>query len=100
MGGQHFKDLLLDAKSVTLGEKFAAGGEGQIFHGKFGTKAVALKEEFQLARSDESTLHETKLLIKIRHPHIVTFFGLWQQNDRVFMVLEFCVNDVGHYMQK
>ena len=40
----HHTDVLVDVSLLTKGSKFAAGGSGQLYHGRFGGTPVALKE--------------------------------------------------------
>jgi len=104
-------DLLLRSDEVVMEPKpIANGGGGQVFLGQFGTRKVALKENFAslgcAATLDDQkeTIREAGLLVKLRHPNVVTFYGLWSpdrntgDNDtsglgaRVLLVLEYCEN--------
>jgi len=66
---------------------------------------VALKEDSYHGYEglDEDTIQETRIMLKLRHPYIVTFYGLWisPQSNRLFMVMEYCRNgDLGVYVSK
>jgi serine/threonine protein kinase len=64
---------------LELGEKFAAGGSGQIFKAKFSNMDVAVKQLYS-AMLDPSNLqefkNETYLLSTLRHPSVVNFYGI------------------------
>jgi serine/threonine protein kinase len=76
-------DLLIDPGLVTMGPKLAAGGFGAVYRGKLGEADVVLKEVYTqiLDGDDESFLREARMLHSLRHPHIISFFGIsWRQN--------------------
>ena len=81
-------EFLLGRDDVELGQRIARGGEGQIFAGQFGHQAVALKERFVLTEGEFA--RESAMMTKLRHPNVVRFFGIWQSDQRVFLVMELC----------
>ncbi|XP_060050868.1 serine/threonine-protein kinase Nek5 isoform X2 [Erinaceus europaeus] len=46
----------------------------------------------------EASEKEVTLLAKMKHPNIVTFFGSFQENSRLFIVMEYC--DGGDLMKR
>ncbi|XP_012578627.1 PREDICTED: serine/threonine-protein kinase Nek5 [Condylura cristata] len=46
----------------------------------------------------EASRKEVTLLAKMKHPNIVTFFNSFQENDRLFIVMEYC--DGGDLMKR
>ena len=81
--------FLLGTDEVELGPRIARGGEGQVFKGRFGDRAVALKERFLLTEMDIA--RESAMMTMLRHPNVVQFFGIWQSaQERVFLVMELC----------
>ena len=92
--GARSTDLILNPGDVTVGSKLAGGAGGQVFRGRFGHSDVALKESFQMLCNgkNEEMVREAGMMTKLRHPNVVTFFGICQKDKRVFLVMEFCLN--------
>ena len=86
------EDVLVSFALIRKGRKFAAGGSGQLYHGEFSGCRVALKELFGcLDGTGLSELaHETKMLRRLNHPHIVRFFGISLFEGSVYIITEFC----------
>jgi len=102
---KQFSSEMLAPNSVVLGTRLAIGGHASIFQGTFGSEEVVLKEDSYHGYEglDEDTIQETRIMLKTRHPYIVRFFGLWisPQSNRLFMVMEYCMNgDLGAYIKK
>ena len=76
-------DLLIDPMLVVIGPKLAAGGFGAVYRGKMAGTAVVLKEVYTqiLDGDDEGFLREARMLHSLRHPHIITFFGISWRED-------------------
>ncbi|XP_076769998.1 serine/threonine-protein kinase Nek5 isoform X2 [Arvicanthis niloticus] len=55
-------------------------------------------KEISLTKEKEASKNEVILLAKIKHPNIVTFFSSFQENSRLFIVMEYC--DGGDLMQR
>lgn len=63
--------------------KLATGAAGQVFEGRFGDSRVALKEIYQNLMSGDidAVSKEAHILASLRHPNIVTFYGMWEHLD-------------------
>lgn len=99
---QNENDILLPVDSINMENKIGAGGGGQIFRGRFGTIAVALKEDFAMVIGSKFGIiaREAGILMKLRHPNIVRFYGMWRQrNERLFLVMELCQIDLEKHIQ-
>jgi serine/threonine protein kinase len=69
---------------IELGEKLGEGVGGAVYKGRWqGTTAIALKKlSGDMAASErEEFLNESKLLQRLRHPHIVMFIGIYVEPD-------------------
>lgn len=65
-----------------------------MYKGLFGSIAVALKETYAHLMDGDAKgfIHETGMMLKLRHPHVISLFGLWKHptTKRLFMVMEYC----------
>ncbi|XP_075840634.1 serine/threonine-protein kinase Nek5 isoform X2 [Microtus pennsylvanicus] len=64
---------------------------------KTGSDQCVIKET-DFTKEKEASKKEVVLLAQMRHPNIVTFFGSFQENNRLFIVMEYC--DGGDLMQR
>ncbi|XP_052018144.1 serine/threonine-protein kinase Nek5 [Apodemus sylvaticus] len=55
-------------------------------------------KEISLTKEKEASKREVTLLAEMKHPNIVTFFSSFQENSRLFIVMEYC--DGGDLMQR
>ncbi|XP_030099482.1 serine/threonine-protein kinase Nek5 isoform X4 [Mus musculus] len=55
-------------------------------------------KEISLTKEKEASKNEVILLARMEHPNIVTFFSSFQENGRLFIVMEYC--DGGDLMQR
>ena len=78
---------------LSIGEKVAAGGSGQVYKGTYSSRPVAIKELFStVIDSDDLNEFETEagVLASLHHPHIVQFFGVAFHGNGLYLVLEWC----------
>ncbi|KAL9642764.1 hypothetical protein ABK040_009840 [Willaertia magna] len=73
-------------------KRVAEGGGGILFYGKWRGVEVAIKRiKFIQDVEDETTFEkEANILSKLRHPHIVAFFGVSVTESEKFLVTEWC----------
>jgi len=67
-------------------EKIGSGNFGTVFKGVWNESIVALK---QLTKSGEQLDVEAKILTKLRHPNIVSYFGVTVIDDMDYLMMEF-----------
>ncbi|KAK2499547.1 hypothetical protein MC885_001320 [Smutsia gigantea] len=70
-----------------------AFGKAYLAKGKSDSKHCVIKEiDFAKvpAQEREASRKEVILLAKMQHPNIVTFFSSFQENNRLFIVMEYC----------
>jgi serine/threonine protein kinase len=90
IGGTNWVVKFSDLK---LHHKFAAGGSGQIFKGRYDNQDIAAKEIFtQMIDKNnvQEFCKEAQVLSRLRHPNVIQFFGVSIHNDTLYLVTEFC----------
>ncbi|XP_024611390.1 serine/threonine-protein kinase Nek5-like isoform X2 [Neophocaena asiaeorientalis asiaeorientalis] len=78
-----------------------AFGKAYLAKEKSDSKHCVIKEinfEKMPIQEKEASKKEVILLAKMRHPNIVTFFSSFQENNRLFIVMEYC--DGGDLMKR
>ncbi|XP_067569199.1 serine/threonine-protein kinase Nek5 isoform X3 [Pseudorca crassidens] len=78
-----------------------AFGKAYLAKGKSDSKDCVIKEinfEKMPIQEKEASKKEVILLAKMKHPNIVTFFSSFQENNRLFIVMEYC--DGGDLMKR
>ncbi|XP_014645504.1 PREDICTED: serine/threonine-protein kinase Nek5 [Ceratotherium simum simum] len=78
-----------------------AFGKAYLAKGKSDSKPCVIKEiNFgkMPIQEKEASKKEVILLAKMKHPNIVTFFSSFQENNRLFIVMEYC--DGGDLMKR
>ncbi|KAG2386314.1 hypothetical protein C9374_002760 [Naegleria lovaniensis] len=86
-----FKDWLIKLEDIEIISKIGEGGQGVVYKARWRNADVALKS----IKIDDSDLdsnefeNEASLLSSIRHPNVVTFFGVCLTESNKFMVTEF-----------
>jgi hypothetical protein len=110
-------DMLIPEDSLQIQEVVAWGGSGVVFKGSFGGAVVAAKallfnvqtatlkdlmthEDFK----DQGILHEMsremRMLSKIRHPGVVSLYGVCIKNCKLLLVQEYCPQTLEKWVQK
>ena len=83
---------------VKVGKRIGSGASSVIFQGSFRGIPVALKEiiETMVCGDSSAILQEANMLVQLGHPHVVSFYGVWQYVDqmlqmpRMYLVMELC----------
>ncbi|XP_038181459.1 serine/threonine-protein kinase Nek5 [Arvicola amphibius] len=75
------------------------GTYGKVYLAKHKTESnQCVIKEIDFTKEKEASKKEVVLLAQMRHPNIVTFFGSFQENNRLFIVMEYC--DGGDLLQR
>jgi len=69
------------------------GGYGMVVRGSYCGTAVAVKMVSKIGTNGNSLINELRFLRQLRHPHLVTFFGLAMREDTLFVVMELVAGD-------
>lgn len=90
----------LPTGSVTLGNFLGKGAFGQVYRGEWNNRSVAMKEinialaQQKLKLNEEEVMEalewEISRLSTVSHPNIVQFYGLYEENEKIFLIMEFC----------
>ncbi|KAH3756920.1 Eph receptor B1 [Pelomyxa schiedti] len=88
-GDSPLKKVLL--RNVELQEVVGIGGFGEVWKGLWEGTAVAIKRPKEKGSSlhEESLIHEAEVWMKMRHPHIVSFYGLFYKDGVPHIITEF-----------
>jgi len=83
----------IDYERLRVVAKIGAGAAGQVYQGEFLGARVAIKQLFS-SFIDPSNLdefsREVTLLHKLKHPHVLTFYGISRRDVYCFIVTEYC----------
>ncbi|KAH8048781.1 hypothetical protein JL721_11869 [Aureococcus anophagefferens] len=83
----------IDFERLRVVAKIGAGAAGQVYEGEFLGARVAIKQLFS-SFIDPSDLdefsREVTLLHKLKHPHVLTFYGISRRDVYCFIVTEHC----------
>ncbi|XP_032774761.1 serine/threonine-protein kinase Nek5 [Rattus rattus] len=83
-------DLIKIIGEGTFGKVYLAKDKSESRH--------CVIKEISLTKEKEASKNEVILLAKMKHPNIVTFFSSFQENGRLFIVMEYC--DGGDLMER
>ncbi|XP_021075300.1 serine/threonine-protein kinase Nek5 isoform X2 [Mus pahari] len=83
-------DLIKIIGEGTFGKVYLAKDKSESIH--------CVIKEISLTKEKEASKNEVILLARMKHPYIVTFFSSFQENSRLFIVMEYC--DGGDLMQR
>jgi serine/threonine protein kinase len=105
MQEQNWTIETIDFAALELGDRIGGGGEGIVYRGKYLGAKVAVKELLNLISpldDDEQHRqalrgfeHEASILSRLRHPNIMSFYGVSVRNTSMqglsyFLVTELC----------
>ncbi|XP_036065050.1 serine/threonine-protein kinase Nek5 isoform X2 [Onychomys torridus] len=75
------------------------GTFGKVYLAKYKTESNhCVIKEINFTKEKDASQKEVILLAQMKHPNIVTFFSSFQENSRLFIVMEYC--DGGDLMQR
>ena len=94
-----------------IGKEIGRGSYGEILEGTLGTRPVAIKRLHRMLRDFTaqtkealeailgSFRRECELLEKARSPHIVEFFGVFDEEDTILLVMELMYQTLQKYLK-
>ncbi|KAL9657026.1 hypothetical protein ABK040_014575 [Willaertia magna] len=80
--------FIIPVEELELEKKIGEGGGGTVYSAKWGDNRVAIKS-IKLSEENEDFEREVSLLSTLRHPNIVTFYGVTITNTSKYMVIEY-----------
>jgi len=79
----------IEIENVAVEQKLGEGNFGEVYLGKWGHTKVALKSIKDQTQAVQF-IREFKLLLKLRHPNIVSCFGIHTNSEgKMYMVMEY-----------
>eukprot|EP00633_Aureoumbra_lagunensis_P003111 CAMPEP_0197288074 /NCGR_PEP_ID=MMETSP0890-20130614/4979_1 /TAXON_ID=44058 ORGANISM="Aureoumbra lagunensis, Strain CCMP1510" /NCGR_SAMPLE_ID=MMETSP0890 /ASSEMBLY_ACC=CAM_ASM_000533 /LENGTH=621 /DNA_ID=CAMNT_0042758471 /DNA_START=442 /DNA_END=2307 /DNA_ORIENTATION=- len=83
----------IDYERLRVVRKIGAGSAGHVYKGEYIGAVVAIKQLYS-TYIDPSNLdefsREVTLLHKLKHPHVLTFYGIARRDVYCYIVTEFC----------
>jgi len=84
------KTITIDPSALTFIEVVGKGEFGEVWKGDWHGSEVAIKTTENLTKENEFALSkEVQCLVSLRHPKIVSFYGLCWKDDSLNFVMEF-----------
>jgi len=83
---------VIDFSDVKVLEKVGIGSSAAVFKARMHGTECAVKRLNLMLRNDEERLFkaEVKMLLRLRHPNVVQFYGVSFANDDCYLVTEYC----------
>ncbi|KAG2433495.1 hypothetical protein HYH02_012613 [Chlamydomonas schloesseri] len=88
----NYKDLEIDPKELTLGQRIGIGSYGEVYKGSWRGTEVAVKRFLEQNLSPPTIRDfrdEVLIMSKLRHPNIVLFMGAVTQSNQLAIVTQF-----------
>eukprot|EP00301_Raphidiophrys_heterophryoidea_P021675 c6028_g1_i2.p1 GENE.c6028_g1_i2~~c6028_g1_i2.p1 ORF type:complete len:789 (+),score=99.27 c6028_g1_i2:70-2367(+) len=86
-----FASCFINPSLLTIDEPISSGSTGIVFTGRLLDLSVACKQQrINDFRVLNEVVHEATLLIRLRHPNIVAFYGLSLSHPVCYLVTEKC----------
>ena len=82
----------IDFADMKVFEKVGIGSSAAVFKARMHGTECAVKRLNLMLRNDEERLFkaEVKMLLQLRHPNVVQFYGVSFANDDCYLVTEYC----------
>ena len=87
------KNWLANEKEVKFEEMIGAGATAEVYKGYYRGTEVAIKKMKVLLKNQESMKdfkREISTLMRLRHPNLVLFMGLFSTSDSICIITEYC----------
>ena len=85
-------------RQYTLQTVLGQGSFGKVYH----SPPYAIKEiTINLQRHSLTAIrNETSILRQLDHPYIVKMYDIIEENNSLFMIMEYCEMDLAQYLKK
>jgi hypothetical protein len=94
------KAAMRELDGVVLRNIIGGGSYGQVYAAKWQGCTVAAKCSRDFDRAD--IMAEVAIIAQLRHPSVVTFYGVWRNNDqRAYLIMEHLpLGDLQRYLER
>ena len=87
------------------GRELGRGSQAVVFEGTWSNVQVALKESVVPTEADATYIHEcicqeVALHFRLRHPNVLTLYGICRENTTITLVTELMDKSLGHIMDE
>eukprot|EP00617_Octactis_speculum_P005824 CAMPEP_0185791074 /NCGR_PEP_ID=MMETSP1174-20130828/158170_1 /TAXON_ID=35687 /ORGANISM="Dictyocha speculum, Strain CCMP1381" /LENGTH=342 /DNA_ID=CAMNT_0028485977 /DNA_START=1201 /DNA_END=2229 /DNA_ORIENTATION=- len=85
------RSTIIPYSRLDMGDRFACGGGGVVYIGKYCGQTVAIKKSYadMIAQDTSEFMHEAAMLASIRHPCITQFHGISMFEGELLLVMEY-----------
>ena len=63
-------------------------------------KIVAVKIINLISEDESSIINEINLLKSVNHPNIIKYYGIYELNKEVWIVMEYCLTNLSSFMKR
>ena len=85
-------NFFIKYEELVLGDIVGQGGFGEVYHGKWNGKSIAVKKMTLKPNKDRTFffqfINEINIISSLRHPNIVLYIGASIENDNYYMITE------------
>ncbi|MES2217098.1 MAG: protein kinase [Pseudomonadota bacterium] len=86
--------VLMPATDITIGDELIEGTSTIIYKGRWYDQMVAVKTTREAVNPSirEIFIREVNIMSRLQHPQIIRFYGAYIQQDKPYLVMEYCEN--------
>jgi len=95
------RPFILNRKDIQKGRILGKGGFGVVYRGFYNGIQVAIKESTAMDLNDgDEWIREIYMMSKLRHPHILQFYGISTISEKIILVTELCKENLNNALQE
>ncbi|KAG2378136.1 hypothetical protein C9374_008758 [Naegleria lovaniensis] len=81
-------NYIIPANDLKFEKKIGEGASGSVYQAKYNMIDVAVKSIIRTEETDEIFEKEVMLLVQLRHPNIISFYGICISETQMYIVVE------------
>ncbi|KAG2377897.1 hypothetical protein C9374_008982 [Naegleria lovaniensis] len=86
--GKNASNYIISASELKIEKKIGEGASGSVFKAKYNMMDCAVKTIIKKEDAHENFEKEVMLLVQLRHPNIISFYGICISENQLCMVVE------------